>query len=196
MTVLLGGAFDPPHNGHVALVEEASRRFGEPVVVLVNADPGHKQVASPPEARLELARLAFPGAAGVQLDPFPRTIDLLEAHRYEDPVFVVGADEFARFLEIWVRPQDVLELTRLAVATRPGYPRERLDAVLDRLDRPDRVEFFELEPVPVSSSEIREKVARSEPIEGLVPPAVAEAVARLGLYRSPGYTDGATSEET
>jgi nicotinate-nucleotide adenylyltransferase len=195
MTVLLGGAFDPPHNGHVALAEEVSRRFGGPVIVLVNADPGHKQVASPPEARLELARLAFP-EAHVELDPFPRTIDLLEARRYEDPVFVVGADEFARFLDIWVRPQDVLELTRLAVATRPGYPRERLEAVLARLDRPDRVEFFELEPVPVSSSEIREKVARSEPIEGLVPPAVAEAVARLGLYRSPGYTDGATSEET
>ena len=50
----------------------------------------------------------------------------------------------------------MLELARLAVATRPGFPRERLDAVLARLARPERVVFFDIEPNPAASSDSRE----------------------------------------
>ena len=80
----------------------------------------------------------------------------------------------------------MLELARLGVATRPGYPLEALDAVLASLRRPDRVSFFEIERVDLSSSEVRARVAHGEPIDGLVPPAVAAEVARLGLYRHGG----------
>jgi len=55
--------------------------------------------------------------------------------------------------------------------------------VLARLSRPDRVVFFEIDPIRVSSSEIREKVGRGEAIDGLVPPAVAAEIADRGLYR-------------
>jgi nicotinic acid mononucleotide adenylyltransferase len=48
---------------------------------------------------------------------------------------------------------------------------------------PDRVVYFEMEPIPVSSSEVRARVAAGEPIDDLVPAPVAEAIARLGLYR-------------
>ena len=182
MTGLFGGAFDPPHNGHVALAHEGVRRFGlDPLVVLVNSDPGHKRVSTPAEARLRLARAAFPEYQ-VELDPYPRTIELLETGRFDDPLFLVGADEFARFFSIWHRPEDVVELARLGVATRPGYPREILEGVLARLGRPERVEFFEIEPLPVSSHEIRDLVSRGESIEDLVPRAVAATIAKLGLY--------------
>ena len=78
----------------------------------------------------------------------------------------------------------MLALSRIGVATRPGYPRERLDAVLRQLSRPDRVELFEIEPVPISSREIRDRVSRGESIAGLVPPAVAELIESLGLYQN------------
>ena len=182
MTTLLGGTFNPPHNGHVALAHAAEERFGDEVVVLVAAEPGHKEVQLAAETRLLLARAAFPGHE-VELDPYGRTVDLLQAGRWRDPLFVIGADEFSDFMT-WKDPEGVVARARLAVATRPGHPSERLQAVLDRLSRPERVQFFELEPLPISSEEIRERVARGEPIDRLVPPAVAELIDSLGLYRS------------
>ncbi len=182
MTGLLGGAFDPPHNGHVELARAANEQFGfDEFVVLVTVRPGHKDVAVDAETRLRLARAAFPDYV-VELDPHERTIDMLRAGQWSDPLFVIGADEFCDFLD-WKDPDAVLEHARLAVATRPGYPRDQLDEVLADLKRPERVLFFEIEPLPISSRGIRDRVARGESIEGLVPPAVGELIEGLGLYR-------------
>jgi nicotinate-nucleotide adenylyltransferase len=182
VTGLLGGAFDPPHVGHVALADAAQRelRLSELVVIVV-ADPGHKDVHCPVETRLALAQAAFPGRP-VEVDRHARTVDMLREGSWDDPIFLIGADEFADFPS-WKEPETVLELARLGVASRPGYPRERLEEVLAALTQPARVLFFEIEPLSVSSREIREKVARSEPIDGLVPPAVAAEIVGRGLYR-------------
>ncbi len=117
----------------------------------------------------------------MRLDPFARTVDSLRAGGWDDPLFLVGADEFAGFLA-WTEPDAVLDLARLGVATRPGYPRERLEAVLESLRRPERVEFFDIEPLAVSSTEVRERVARGESIDDLVPPGVAPLIAEFRLY--------------
>ena len=57
----------------------------------------------------------------------------------------------------------MLALTRLAVATRPGFPPERLDSVLEGLEGPGRVIFFEIEPNPAASRDIRELAAAGAP---------------------------------
>jgi len=177
VTGLYGGAFDPPHNGHVALAAGAKQAFAIPrLIVLVSESPGHKSTHSPAQVRLELARAAFPDD-DVRLDPYPRTIDLLRAEQFDEPLFVVGADEFSDFLS-WKEPDGILELAELAVGARPGFPRERLDTVLDRLRRPERVQFFEIEPNRASSTAIR----AGEPAEGLVPPAVASLIRQRALY--------------
>jgi nicotinate-nucleotide adenylyltransferase len=180
--VLYGGAFDPPHLGHVGVARAARSRFGvERLVVLVSQAPGHRAVHASADARLALALAAFPDD-DVRLDPHPRTVELLRAERFADPVFVVGADQFCAFRS-WTAPDEVLELARLAVATRPGFPRERLDEVLAGLPRPDRVLFFDVAPNPAASRDVRARVAAGEPLDGLVPPAVAELIAARGLYR-------------
>ena len=194
--VLYGGAFDPPHLGHVAVADAARRRFGvERLIVLVSERPGHRTVHASIENRLELARAAFPGD-DVRLDPYPRTVELLRAENFADPVFVIGADQFRGFLD-WSEPGEVLERTRVAVATRPGFPREELDGVLARLARPERVLFFELEPNPAASTDARARVEAGEALDGLVPPAVATLIEERGLYRPrPGYTGAQRSEDT
>jgi nicotinate-nucleotide adenylyltransferase len=183
---VLGGSFDPPHLGHVALAQGARSYFGlERLLVRVVERPGHKLVATPAPDRLELVRLTFEGVPDVEieLDPHARTVDSLEALALPDPVFLVGADEFAGFLS-WKHPERVLELARLGVGARPGISRDRLEDVLAALSRPDRVEFFEIEPHDVSSSKLRELAAEGRPLDGLVPAAVAERIRQLGLYRA------------
>lgn len=180
--VLYGGAFDPPHLGHVAVAEAARERFAVArLVVLVNERPAHRVVHASAEDRIALARAAFP-RDDVRLDRHPRTVELLRAEPFDDPVFVIGADQFRAF-PTWSEPAEVLERTRLAVATRPGFPRDELDAVLEELDRPERVIFFEIEPNPGASTDVRARVAAGEPLDGLVPAAVAQLVAERGLYR-------------
>ena len=181
--VLYGGAFDPPHLGHVAVADAARRRFVvERLAVLVNEQPAHRVVRAAAQDRVALARAAFP-ADDVRLDPHPRTVELLRAESFDDPVFVIGADQFRGFLA-WSEPAEVLERTRLAVATRPGFPRSELEGVLEQLDRPERVVFFEIEPNPAASTDVRARVAAGEELDGLVPAAVAQIILERGLYRS------------
>ena len=179
---VFGGAFDPPHVGHVELARRGIERFDlDRLLVRVVEEPGHKDVSTAPQIRLFLAELAFAplDEAEVSLDPFARTVDSLAALALDDPVFLLGADEFASFLA-WKEPERVLDLARLGVATRPGVNRASLDDVLVRLGRPDRVVFFEIDPLSVSSSDIRARAAAGESIAGLVPGAVEAEIARHG----------------
>jgi nicotinate-nucleotide adenylyltransferase len=186
---LYGGSFDPPHRGHVELARRAKAELGiERLLVLVAADPGHKRVETPAEIRLRLAEAAFPGDE-VILDEHARTVETLRAHpEWADSIFLIGADEFSDFLS-WREPEEVLRLTRVAVATRPGFPRERLEAVLEQLDQPERVQFFEIDPIPVSSRALRARLAMGADVSAELPPAVAALAVSEGVYApQPGYT--------
>lgn len=174
-TAVLGGVFDPPHLGHVALAEGALRRLGaDRLLVLVAERPGHKPTVLDAETRLELARLAFGRLprTEIRLDDHAYTVDLLRDAAFEDAVFVIGADEWAAF-DTWKEPDEILRLIPVAVAARPGQPQPLGD-----------VEVFEIDQRPISSREIRERVARGEPVDELVPPAVVDDIERRGLYRS------------
>jgi nicotinate-nucleotide adenylyltransferase len=105
---------------------------------------------------------------------------LEESH--DDLTFLVGADQFADFRN-WREPGAILELARLAVASRPGFEEEELRPVLAALARPDRVSFFPIPPLPLSSEQIRARVRQGMPIDELVPGAVVAEIVRLGLYR-------------
>ena len=188
MTGILGGTFDPPHNGHVALARAALEALPlDRLVVLVAARPGHREVVADAEARLRLARAAFEGLpAEVVLDDNAFTVDAVRGGRLGDVVFIVGADEGAAFPS-WKDPEEALRWVRLAVGTRSGYPPP------DLRQYGDRVVSFELESPDVSADLVRERVESGETIDDLVPPAVAEAIRKLGLYR--GYTDSAAQKD-
>jgi nicotinate-nucleotide adenylyltransferase len=181
---IFGGSFDPPHRGHVELARRAKEELGlGPLRVLVSSDPGHKHVETPADVRLRLARAAFPDDE-VVLDEHPRTVDLLRAHpEWDEPVFLIGADQFRDFLS-WKEPDEILRRARVAVATRPGFPRQELEPVLAKLEHPERVLFFEIDPTPAASRELRKQLARGDEIGAEVPSAVAEMIRSEGLYRS------------
>ena len=172
---ILGGRFDPPHLGHVALARAAVERFGiDDLHVTVVADAAHKSSEAPAADRLAMTTLAFAELdAAVELEKHRYTVDALEAAGHDDPIFVIGADELVDF-PTWKRPDRVLELARLGVATRPGYASATASP---------RIQIFELEPHPVSSSEIRRRAGSGEPLDGLVGPAIARYIEEHRLYR-------------
>ena len=191
MIGLLGGTFNPPHNGHVALARGAIAHFDlESLIVMVAGRPPHKEAVLDGETRFRLAEAAFGDIPRIELSRYELDRDVdsysidtvrhLQRTRGE-LILLVGADVFADFLT-WREPETILELVRIGVATRPGYAREQLEPVLTSVRRPERVELFEVEPVPVSSREIRARIARGEKIEDLVPPAVARVIQRDALY--------------
>ena len=106
MKGILGGTFDPPHNGHVALAEAARTQLPiEELEIWVEEHPGHRGVVADPEARLKMAQAAFPGLT-VRLDPNPFTVEAVRGR--EEALFVVGADQAADFAT-WKEPEEVLE---------------------------------------------------------------------------------------
>ena len=148
-----GGSFDPPHRGHVELARRAKEELGlDRLVVLVSADPGHKQVETPADVRLRLARAAFPDDE-VVLDEHARTVDTLRAHpEWDDPVFLIGADEFSRLPLVAASRRRCCVARGLPSRRGPASRASASTRCSRELEHPERVRFFELEPTPVAST--------------------------------------------
>jgi nicotinate-nucleotide adenylyltransferase len=188
---LLGGAFDPPHYGHLALADAALEHFSlERLLVIPTGVAPHKEVETDAETRCRLAAAAFAERPLVEVSRWEidrgepsYTIETTRwaKEQFGEIVFLVGADQFAS-LDTWKDPGQVLEIAHLGVATRPGYERAELERLRDTLPDPSRVELFEIAAWPLSSTEIRDRVRRGESIEAFVPASVAVLIAELGLY--------------
>ena len=194
---LLGGTFNPPHVGHMLCAQAALEGLGlDRVLLLPVHTPPHKRLEEEPgvEHRLELCRLAAAGVEGIEVSsleadrPGPSfTIDTLRAlheraHSEDDLTFIVGADQAAG-LPGWREPEAILELAELGVADREGM---READVIERLSAlpgaAERVRFFPMPRIDVSSSLIRRRAAEGRPVRWLVPDAVAAYISEHGLY--------------
>jgi len=182
---LFGGTFDPIHNAHLTVAREAADQFRlEQVWFVPAANPPHKadQTAAGFEDRyrlVELACQADPRFRASRLEagePKSYSIDTIEKVRAmgERPYFIIGADAFAEIMS-WHRWQDLIRLTEFIVVTRPGHDYTAPEGA--RVHRLDTV------ALPVSSSEIRRRLAAGDTPPEL-PPAVAAYIAARGLYRS------------
>jgi nicotinate-nucleotide adenylyltransferase len=195
---LLGGTFNPPHLAHLLCASEAADQLGLDRVILMPVfTPPHKEIADDPgpEVRLELCELAAAGDERLEVSRLEVdrggpsfTVDTLRElharHPEHELIFIVGGD-MAVSLPAWKDPRTVLELAKLAIAERSGALRrdviERLTAEYGD-DVTQRLEFFDMPRIDISSSEIRRRVAAGRTIRYLVPRAIAEHIARRGLY--------------
>ena len=154
----------------------------------------HKEIESDPgaQARVLLCEAAVEGDPRFSLSraetgrPGPSyTVDTLRLLHEERPgdelTVILGADQ-ARRLPSWREPEAVLSLARLAVAAREGVEREAVSGALEGLAGSDRIAFFEMPRVDISSSMVRERAASGRPIRYLVPDKVADLIAEGGLY--------------
>lgn len=153
----------------------------------IEKDPG-------PEARYELCRLAVAGDERMSVSrleiekPGPSyTVETLRALRDERPdaeLFLIMGSDQAASLPTWKDPEEVLRLASIAVAEREGAGRDRVRDAVEALGAGDRVKFFSMPGIAISSTMIRERIAADRPIRYLVPDAVAEHIERAGLYRA------------
>jgi nicotinate-nucleotide adenylyltransferase len=192
---ILGGTFNPPHLGHLAVAAHARSELALERVVLMPARiPPHKAVERDPgaEHRLAMCRLLVAGAAGLsacalelEREGPSYTVDTLRAihasHPQAELTLIVGAD-IASTLPAWREPQRLLELATLAVAARPGSRRRAVLQALGALGQDKRVEFLHAPTIDASSSQAREGALAGEPIGELVGDAVAGYIAEHGLY--------------
>ena len=194
---ILGGSFNPPHLAHLVCASEAAAQLSLDRVLLTPvATPPHKEAEQDPgpQVRLELCRLAIAGDERLAVCDLEvkrggpsYTVDTLrELHARtpeDDLTFIVGGD-IALGLPSWHEPEAVLGLARLAVAERSGSGREEITTLLaERFGEAAAPVFFDMPRLDISSSQIRRRVARADPIRYLVPDDVAEHIARGRLYR-------------
>jgi len=192
---LFGGTFDPIHSAHLVVAREAADRFHlDQVWFIPAAHPPHKsdQTGASYEDRFHMTELAC------QADPRfvvsrleagrgkSYSVDTVERVRAlgEEPYFIIGADAFAEIAS-WHRWEDLVRLTEFIVVTRPGHHYATpLGA---------RVHRLETVALPVSSSEIRRKLASGQ-IPAELPPAVGRYIAERSLYQVPTpLTPGSTT---
>ena len=183
---VLGGSFDPPHEGHIALARAAARQLALNRVLLLPAWEAPHKPGGPsmdPAFRVALVRAAVAddpvlGVSTIEIDRrgTSYTAETLEQLAGENPGadlwFVMGADQLEGFAD-WSRPERIAELARLAVAWRPGAG----DPAMEDLAGPvaaGRIDVVDMPEVPISSTDVRARLSRGEALTGLVPPAVEQ----------------------
>jgi nicotinate-nucleotide adenylyltransferase len=209
---LVGGTFDPPHVGHLALARAARDAFALDEVRLVPTGRSWQKASAGASSaqRLEMTRLALAGLPAderlvvddreVRRDGPTYTVDTLAELRTElggEPmlVLVIGSDQFRR-LPTWHRWRELFGLAHLAATQRERVGLDGLPAALEaelaargRQSLPDApagaIVLFSMPAVPVSATALRAQLQRGERPDGLSPPAVLDYIGSNRLYRQP-----------
>jgi nicotinate-nucleotide adenylyltransferase len=186
---ILGGTFNPPHIAHLIVAHEVRETAGLDLVVLVpasvhafkgpaSADPRHRA------AMTELAAAGDPGLAvdriEIQRGGVSYTVDTLRALREREPgtdwTLILGRDNLEELPE-WRESDALPDLASVVVTTRAGLPAP------ERLPFGGRCTLVDVPSLEVSSTAIRERVARGRSIRYWVPPAVEAYIREHDLYR-------------
>ena len=195
---ILGGAFNPPHIGHLVCAQEALLKHELDLVTFVPVgQPPHREIEQDPgaDARLEMCERAVAEdprfqASRVELDRDGPSymVDTLRAMREESPedeLFLILGGDQAGMLATWREPEEVLSLAQLVVAPRTGWSREASAVKISGLRGSHSARYFDMPRVDVSSTLVRRRTAQGKPIRYLVPDRVAEYITSNGLYGAP-----------
>lgn len=194
---IYGGSFNPPHIGHAEAAKAAYEALRpDRFFIIPTSIPPHKEMEknSPsPEQRLEFCRLAFGDIPGVEVSDMEirregksYTADTVDALRAQYPgaeiCIVMGTDMFLSF-RLWYRWQYMLETCTLAVLSREDFDRKEIEDFKAELEAENGASVILIPhtPLPMSSTEIRERLRRGLGAEDL-PQGVYECIVRNGFY--------------
>jgi nicotinate-nucleotide adenylyltransferase len=189
---VLGGTFDPIHNAHLLLAEQAREQLGLKRVLFVPAgDPWRKAFRRvlPSEHRLAMTQLAVKDDPGFVVDDCEirregatytaETLQDLRKRRPKDELYLLLGEDALADLPFWKDPEAIAEAAHIVVAPRGGV-------VLPELPfDPDRVIRIKMPFLEISSTDIRERAKAGTSLRYLVPDAVAAYIKEHKLYRKP-----------
>lgn len=188
---VLGGIFDPVHNGHLAIASLAKEYFHlDKILLIPSGIPPHKisTVKASSSDRLKMLRLAIDGRNGFEIcteeinrKGYSYTFDTLKAlkEQHENPqiYFIIGSDNL-REISTWYKYKEVIEIVTLCVAHRPGYsckiPEELKAARILKFPSPEWA---------ISSTMVRTYFQRGYSCRHLLPDPVIDYILSKGLYR-------------
>jgi nicotinate-nucleotide adenylyltransferase len=195
---ILGGSFDPPHNGHIKIAEEVCKRLAlDNVLFIPSYLPPHRDKPQATEQqRLEMVRLAiqslpFAEVSTIEIDRkgTSYTIDTLTELAAVMPktelFLILGADAMELFPS-WKQPTDILKLATVVIVNRPGYDFSNIQKFLatSPLEKSkNKVQFVECNSLDISSSELRTLIAQNKDVHSYIPEAVADYIEKRKLYR-------------
>ena len=191
---ILGGTFNPPHNGHLKLAEEAQKAFDLEEVIFMPAYRNplkDRKQAAPAKHRMEMVKRLVanhPNFAVSDLEVSRagysyavETMAELQFVRPADYWFILGADAL-KSLPQWRQPARLLKLCRLAVTVRPPIsPTEVLLLLPPELR--SGIDIFDMPGLELSASELRNKVAQGKSIAPWVPATVIQYIQEHKLYQ-------------
>lgn len=196
---IMGGTFDPVHNGHLILAEAALMQYHlDTVWFLPNGHPPHKQqntIECTIEDRIHMLELAIAKqpSFGLELYETKKTdiafsADTLEylsrTHAKDHLYFIIGGDSLMT-IESWVRPEDIFRYsTVLATYRNELNTKEGLIRQISHLTERYRgdIRLFETPILPISSRELRRQIRSGQPVSGMLPPEVEAYIRKKGLY--------------
>ena len=194
---ILGGTFDPVHNGHIKVAEAVKTQLDLAKVVFVPAGQPWLKSASPvsmAEHRVEMVRLAIVGRPSFELSLLEinrtgpsYTVDTIKEFRDKhgtgsEIFFILGQDSLSQ-LPRWKEPKRIIELCRLVAVPRPGSKPsdlKELETLIPGLS--SRLVLLDKPEIDVSATQIRRRVAEGLSIRGLVPTTVADYIKSHKLY--------------
>ena len=195
---ILGGAFNPPHIGHLVCAQEALVQLElEKVVFMPFGQPPHRELEDDPgaEERVELVELAVGEDARFEVSRLEvgrsgpsYTSDTLRELRDKTPddeLFLILGGDHAAALPRWHEPEAVLSLATVAVVERSNWSRNAIGITVGRMPGAERIRYLDMPIIQVSSSAIRRRVREGQPIRYLVPDKVADRIEANGLYAAP-----------
>ena len=192
---LYGGTFDPLHNGHMKVAQEAKNHLQLDRVIFIPAgDPPHKagKAITDKQDRLNMVRLAAE-AEGAEVSDWElsrreksysvETLKHFQTQFPEDELFfIIGADSF-RDLPSWWHYRELMELCTFVVISRPDIEKDSLLTRYAGDEKPPRVFFLDHIFMDISSTNIRKMVSEGKDVSRLVPPAVHQYMQSRGLYQ-------------
>ena len=196
---IMGGKFDPVHNGHLLLAESAYEQFHlDRVIFLPSGNPPHKENVSylDAEHRVNMVKLAIADNYhfGLSLEEVERpgityTADTLRDMRKKEPAtefyFIIGADSLFTF-ETWHQPERICKYCTILVATREGHDSNEVANKINELRKLYKADFFRIisPDFDISSRLIRERFASKRSVKYFIPQAVEKYIRDNELYSS------------